>query len=329
MKLSKVLVVLSLVMGLVFMAGNVKAATSLDNVPGLIVAGIWEGTDSGIGTIFMLKNTKKVDDANPWYKVHYVIYGECSEHVDDGDIVLSPKDSTALHIYFEDGTMKVLTGKYEADEGDPSSCKGNYSADADGYYRGYAIFYIEKKSTDGGSTWVNPTVEDNALALSVSILNPDLWYTGINGVAVQVEVGDPIISDADDARDYLDATLQEANWDGRWYASSIWNGQLLVCFPGNKSSACEYTIKGNNWDEDENPHSFELTVQEVARIPITGNFSTEVEQWIAAHGDAETGWVQITEATNGTADVGMFGLIILEEPDINAADVLPLWHQED
>ena len=230
---------------------------------------------------------------------------------------------------FKSGNFaRILTGKYDPDEGDPKSCKGNYSADADGYYRGYAIFYIEKKSTDGGSTWVNPTVEDNALALSVSILNPDTWYTGINGVAVQVEAGDPIITDPDDARDYLDRTLKESPWDGRWYASSIWNGQLLVCFPGNKSKACKYTIAGDNWDEDENPSSFELTVPEVARIPITGNFSTEVEQWIAAYGDAETGWVQIEEATNGTHDVGMFGLIILEEPGINAADVLPLWHQE-
>ena len=317
-------------MGLVFMAGNVKAATtSVDNVPGLIVAGIWEGTDSGIGTIFMLKNTKKVDDSNPYYKVHYVIYGECSKHVDDGEIVLSPKDSTGLHIYFEDGTMKVLKNKYDPDEGEPTSCKGNYSADADGYYRGYAVFYIEKMSVNGGSSWKDPTEEDNALALSVSILNPDSWYTGINGVAVQVEDTDLPISDADAARALLDGTLIEYPWDGRWYASSIWNGQLLVCFPGNKSSACEYTIKGKNWDEDENPRSFELTVQEVARIPITGNFSTEVEQWIAVEGDAETGWVQITNATDDNdTEVGMFGLIILEQPDINAADVLPLWHQE-
>ena len=324
MKLSKVLVVLSLVMGLVFMAGNVKAATSLDNVPGFIVAGIWEGTDSGIGTIFMLKNT----NATYYYKVHYVIYGECSKHVADSDIVLSPKDSTALHIYFENGTMKIVENKYEETEGPTTSVQGNFSADADGYYRGYAVFYIEKRSTNG-TDWLDPTTGDNALALSISILNQDSWYTGINGVAVQLETDDSVPTDADEAREYLDATLQEANWDGRWYASSIWNGQLLVCFPGNKSSACEYTIKGNNWDEDENPHSFELTVQEVARIPITGNFSTEVEQWIAAYGDADTGWVQIEEATNGTADVGMFGLIILEEPDINAADVLPLWHQED
>ena len=323
---SKGLLALVLVVGLVLMAGNVRAATSLDNVPGFIVAGIWEGTDSGIGTIFMLKNT----NATYYYKVHYVIYGECSKHVADSDIVLSPKDSTGLHIYFENGTMKVLTGKYDPNEGKPQSCKGNYSADADGYYRGYGLFYIEDKCKDG-SDWAkySPDPSDNALALSISILNPDTWYTGINGVAVQLEGGDTVPTTADAARAYLDATLKESPWDGRWYASSIWNGQLLVCFPGNKSKACKYTIAGDNWDEDENPSSFELTVPEVARIPITGNFSTEVEQWIAAYGDAETGWVQITEATNGTADVGMFGLIILEEPDINAADVLPLWHQED
>lgn len=318
MKLSKMFLVLSLVIGLIMVAGSVKAATSYDNVPGEIVAGIWVCTKGDIETVFMIKNTNNVGTSTTPLKFHYGIYDENSDELTDGILKFTAYDSTGLVLKVKsDGDLYLITDKYESG-GTKETNIATPTADADGYYTGYIVIY----NTDNISTASNP------IAMSSSIYAAsEKWYTGLNCISVQ----DETVTSLDAARSALDANLKEGTWFGRWYSEkdNYWKGAFLLCCPGDKDSKDKYSITGENYDENEKYQSFTRTIKEVERVPIKSEY-TNKSNWIPVYSDANSGWIHIKSAKSATDNetVGMFGFFILEKSDTNAADVLPLWHSE-
>ncbi len=106
MKLSKILLVLSLVMGLVFMAGSAKAATSaIQSLPGGAAVGYFEANSSGLATLVNIQN---VNDATA-VSCHMTLYDKDSTDVIDFEVPLSPRDNVGLLIEQVDDTLIQIT----------------------------------------------------------------------------------------------------------------------------------------------------------------------------------------------------------------------------
>jgi len=106
MKLSKILLVLSLVMGLVFMAGSAKAATSaIQSLPGGAAVGYFEANSSGLATLVNIQN---VDDDTA-ISAHMTLYDKDSDDVIDFEVPLSPRDNVGLLIEQVDDTLIQIT----------------------------------------------------------------------------------------------------------------------------------------------------------------------------------------------------------------------------
>jgi len=107
MKLSKILLVLSLVMGLVFMAGSVKAATSaIEGVPGGAGIITWQASAAGLATVVDITNISP--GINDYILVHAIVYDRDSKHIVDFNIPLSPRDHGGLLIT-GDGTNITIS----------------------------------------------------------------------------------------------------------------------------------------------------------------------------------------------------------------------------
>jgi len=107
MKLSKILLVLSLVMGLVFMAGSAKAATSaIEGVPGGAGIITWQASAAGLATVVDITNISngRFDSI----LVHAIVYDRDSKHIVDFNIPLSPRDHAGLLIT-GDGTNITIS----------------------------------------------------------------------------------------------------------------------------------------------------------------------------------------------------------------------------
>ena len=107
MKLSKVFLVLSLVIGLVMMAGSAKAATSaLEGVPGGAGIIFWQASAAGLATVVDITNISA--GINDSILVHAIVYDRDSKHIVDFNIPLSPRDHGGLLIT-GDGTNITIS----------------------------------------------------------------------------------------------------------------------------------------------------------------------------------------------------------------------------
>jgi len=107
MKLSKVFLVLSLVIGLVMMVGSAKAATSaLEGVPGGAGIIFWQASAAGLATVVDITNIS--NGINDYILVHAIVYDRDSNHIVDFNIPLSPRDHGGLLIT-GDGTNITIS----------------------------------------------------------------------------------------------------------------------------------------------------------------------------------------------------------------------------
>jgi len=126
MKVSKVLLVLSLVIGLVMVAGKAMAATSaLEGVPGGATVVPFQASAAGLGTIINFQNVAGTEDAagpssvapqpmptatpsTPAILVHCKIFDADTNYLASFNVPLSPRDNVGIYIT-GDGTNIYLT----------------------------------------------------------------------------------------------------------------------------------------------------------------------------------------------------------------------------
>jgi len=324
MKLSKVLVVLSLVMGLVFMAGNVKAATMNDNQPGNGAIVYFQANTSGLGTVFSIFNT-----ASSSTTVHLIIKDQCSQYINDVCLELSANGAVHYGIFADSGGayLRCINGGCQ---------KGiayipDLEVDDDLNYRGY----VNITEITGCGNKATPT-DTNDLIVSGALITDD-WWVGINGFMIQDLTSGNLTDDGQIKDEALpggpDGTGNRFAI-GRWYngqdpnspGSDEYVASLITVFPADREAGtCEdcadaYRLKVLNYDDYETEFSDKIEVKEVACTPLEGML---IPDW--------AGWVKITDIDNATAcgidDAPMCGFVLVEEKGGGNADAVPLFQK--
>jgi len=187
MKVSKVLLVLSLVIGLVFMAGSVKAAESaMESIPGGACVVPIQASAAGLGTVINLQNVAGVEDmvtstvapaptpstpvtpSTPAILVHAKIFDRDTNYISSFNVPLSPRDNVGL-IITGDGTMIYIQSvgpEHFYIFGSPNATyTAGLAAGSDGIQLGYISFAItacDDAVICGGNGNGDPTDDPNA-----------------------------------------------------------------------------------------------------------------------------------------------------------------------
>jgi len=324
MKLSKVLVVLSLVMGLVFMAGNVKAANSMsDNVPGNASFAYFYATPGCISTVIQIHNIS--DDPQC---IHIVPFDRCSIPGYDYQFCVSERGTLILIIDATSDGYGTITPI--CDEEEMTAKEMGISGLSDGTITGYMfISAIDSDGCKAGEicTCDSPDIDDlvgnNPLIVSTALVESN-WWVGVNAAMVQNLADGEVNTEGyiDSGTDILNGAC--VNLYGRWYDDTTTNGNLVLVFPVGAvactescdDSACGtdsgYYITGYSYDENQNPVSFHKCVEEASMIPF-GAIGLPT-------GGKTSGWIEI-DNTTATA----FGFTIME--DGLHCDALPLFKE--
>ena len=180
MKVSKVLLVLSLVIGLVMVTGKAMAATSaLEGVPGGATVVPFQASAAGLGTIINFQNVAGTEDAagpssvapqpaptgipsTPAILVHCKIFDADTNYLASFNVPLSPRDNVGIYIT-GDGTNIYLTSL--GPEHFPITLPGavGLAADANGLQIGYLSVAITASDDAGyfGNGNGDPTDDPN------------------------------------------------------------------------------------------------------------------------------------------------------------------------
>jgi len=180
MKVSKVLLVLSLVIGLVMVTGKAMAATSaLEGVPGGATVVPFQASAAGLGTIINFQNVAGTEDAvapssvapqpmptatpsTPAILVHCKIFDADTNYLASFNVPLSPRDNAGIYIT-GDGTNIYLTSL--GPEHFPITLPGvvGLAADANGLQIGYLSVAITATDDAGylGNGNGDPTDDPN------------------------------------------------------------------------------------------------------------------------------------------------------------------------
>ena len=312
MKLSKVLVVLSLVMGLVFMAGNVKAANSMmDNVPGNGAFAYFYASPDCISTVISIFN---IDDTANW--IHIIAKDQDSEHVWDADVCLTHKGTAVLHVYADDAGVYI-----DGIGGEVIDVINNeilyMDANEDGAYMGYlSIVAVTGGDEPTAEECVAPAnvgkpVDDDILIVTTALVM-DNWWVGINGAMVQGLADGDVDDLSGDVGNTILAGVPCVNLYGRWYDDENTRGDLVLVFPvGTDACLPEYEIIGYSYDEMQEKRSFSRDLDEANMIPF-GEVLPNV--------GSGSGWVEIDNTT-----ASAFGYVIVE--DGTHCDALPLFKE--
>ncbi|AMM40609.1 secreted protein [Candidatus Desulfofervidus auxilii] len=324
MKLSKVLVVLSLVMGLVFMAGNVKAANSMsDNVPGNASFAYFYATPGCISTVIQIHNISDEDQC-----IHIVPFDRCSIPGYDYQFCVSERGTLILIIDATSDGYGTITPICDEEQMDTKEM--GISGLSDGTIIGYMfISAIESEGCKAGeictcnSPDIDNLVGNNPLIVSTALVQ-STWWVAANAAMVQNLTDGEVNTEGyiDSGTDILNGAC--VNLYGRWYDDTTTNGNLVLVFPVGAvactescdDSACGtgdgYYITGYSYDEDQHPTSFHKCVEEANMIPF-GAIGLPT-------GGATSGWIEI-DNTTATA----FGFTIME--DGVRCDALPLFKE--
>lgn len=321
MKLSKVFLVLGLIVGLVFMAGSVKAADSMmDNVPGNGSFAYFYASPNCISTVISIFNT---DDTAHW--VHIIAKDQDSKHVWSANLCISHKGTAVLHVYAT-GTGAYINGIGGYAEGAINDEILFMSPNADGNYMGYLTIVAVKDDIDTtatackGKADIGIPVDDDVLLVTTALVQ-DNWWVGVNAAMVQ-GLEDAGVDDL--TGDILPSMLAGrscVNLYGRWYNDANTRGDLVLVFPvGKDNNACfvgscptttPYPIVGYSYDEHEHKRDFGRCIKEANMIPF-GEVLPDV--------GAGAGWVEIDNTT-----ASAFGFTIMENGI--QCDALPLFKE--
>ena len=331
MKLSKVLVVLSLVMGLVFMAGNVKAYVNMVTEElGNGAICYFEASES-VSTVISILNT---DDSDRW--VHVMVWNHKSQHLKDHSWFLSENGTLVLLASYDSTSEKVIIKPIGGDALDES--KPDYydvtqltlvpGTDADniqeistGVYGGYVQLVAVNDKTDVATLGTF----ENILYVTTALISEPNWWVGLPTYMLQItshadlkQTGTGYIAKgAVQKIDYVngvDATTGAILY-GRWYASDTVKGTVVLVTPAKYNSWSDIITDVKVCDESQSCTSYPaIEIYEVTR-------NTDLLETAGDDFSDHAGWVELDNATMNTV-----GFILEEEA--GKCDMLPMAKKE-
>ncbi|MDL1966009.1 MAG: hypothetical protein LWW90_04950, partial [Candidatus Desulfofervidus auxilii] len=260
MKVSKVLLVLSLVIGLVMVAGKAMAATSaLEGVPGGATVVPFQASAAGLGTIINFQNVAGTEDAagpssvapqpmptatpsTPAILVHCKIFDADTNYLASFNVPLSPRDNVGIYIT-GDGTNIYLTslGPEHFTLTLPGSV--GLAADANGLQIGYLSVAITASDDAGyGGNGNGDPIDDPNLTLGRVMLPSWLMvryalvdtvtqsHADINALMLQVFINVPQLNEANTFVDtWPAANIADAyDWNGDGDTADTFNSMDTV-----------------------------------------------------------------------------------------------------
>ena len=336
MKLSKVLVVLSLVMGLVFITASAKATVNMVTEElGNGAICYFEASES-VSTVISMLNT---DVSDQW--VHVMVWNHKSQHLKDHPWKLSENGTLVLLAYYDSTSEKVIIKPIGGDALDesqtdyydvtqltlvPGTDADNIQEISTGVYGGYVQLVVVKDKTDV----ITLGTTENILYVTTALISEPNWWVGLPTYMLQMDDSTNdlyqsgagyIAKGAVKKIDYVngvDATTGAILY-GRWYASDTVKGTVVLVTPAKYGSATKpWSDKITDvtvCDESQSCTSYPaIEIYEVTR-------NTDL---LATAGDDlsdHAGWVELDNATMNTV-----GFILEEEA--GKCDMLPMAKKE-
>ncbi|MCD6256395.1 MAG: hypothetical protein J7J44_09020 [Deltaproteobacteria bacterium] len=339
MKLSKVLVVLSLVMGLVFISASAKATVNMVTEQlGNGAICYFEASES-VSTVISILNT---DDADQW--VHVMVWNHKSQHLKDHPwflsengtlVLLASYDSTSEKVIIKpiggDAVNKALEGTDYYDVTQltlvPGTGADNIQEISTGVYGGYIQLVAVNGKTDV-ATLANDegSVLTNILYVTTALISEPNWWVGLPTYMLQMDDSANdlyqsgtgyIAKGAVKKIDYVnsvDATTGAILY-GRWYASDTVKGTVVLVTPAKYNSWSDKITDVTVCDESQSCTSYPaIEIYEVTR-------NTDLLETAGDDFSDHAGWVELDNATMNTV-----GFILEEEA--GKCDMLPMAKKE-
>ena len=339
MKLSKVLVVLSLVMGLVFITASAKASTGTYANDTYVSNGAisYFQTNDSLSTVICVFNTDPNKDRN--ITIHLIVFNEKSQHVVDRTYTLTHWGTAVFQVSLTAEGDYVLIKGVGGEVKDIELYAPVGTADHEVHDLGGGVYggYIQIVEVASESDVVTPayidTNENGAcddseitydLAVTTALIGPD-WWVGLVPYWVGIDEcsGDLLnISELEGAIRAIDYADPSDKVYGRWWDSDTVNSTLVLIDPArydkdttdptDSSYGPDYGYKQKTmaylYDEAQNRiRSFSIEAPEVYRSSSPFDGTAE-----------ESGWIEIDNVTATT-----YGFIIVEEA--GKCDMLPLF----
>ena len=327
MKLSKVLVVLSLVMGLVFITASAKATVNMVTEElGNGAICYFEASES-VSTVISMLNT---DVSDQW--VHVMVWNHKSQHLKDHPWKLSENGTLVLLAYYDSTSEKVIIKPIGGDALDesqtdyydvtqltlvPGTDADNIQEISTGVYGGYVQLVVVKDKTDV----ITLGTTENILYVTTALISEPNWWVGLPTYMLQIESNSDlyqsgsgyIAKGAVKKIDYVngvDATTGAILY-GRWYASDTVKGTVVLVTPAKYNSWSDIITDVKVCDESQNCPSYPaIKIYEVTR-------NTDLLETAGDDFSDRAGWVELDNATMNTV-----GFILEEEA--GKCDMLPM-----